>query len=316
MMKKLTVLAIGLLFLSVGVTKEEPKNPYAGIKFRSIGPALMSGRISDIAIDPTNENIWYVGVGSGGVWKTTNAGTTWEPLFDKQAVYSIGSVVLDPSDSNRVWVGTGENVGGRHVSFGDGIYLSENGGKTWKNMGLEKSRHISTIVVHPADSNTLWVAVQGPLWNAGGQRGLYKTDDGGKTWRQVLGDDEWVGATDVVMDPRNPDRLYAATWQRHRTVAAYMGGGPGTAIYRSEDGGETWTKLTEGLPKSNMGKIGLAISPQKPDEVYAAIELDRRKGGIYKSWNRGGRMEKTIGCRGRCDRASLLPGTVCIPACL
>lgn len=263
------------------------EDPYAGITMRGIGPALMSGRIADIAIDPNNENIWYVGVGSGGVWKTTNAGTTWKPVFDAQKVYSIGSVTIDPSNSQRIWVGTGENVGGRHVSFGDGIYLSEDGGQSWANKGLKESEHISTVVIHPEDSKTLWVAAQGPLWSKGGERGLYKTTDGGESWKQVLGDDEWTGATDVVIDPRNPDRLYAATWQRHRTVAAYMGGGPETAIYKSEDGGENWEKLTKGLPNGAMGKIGLAISPQKPDEIYAAIELERRTGGIYKSFDRG-----------------------------
>ncbi len=264
----------------------------AAIQFRNIGPAFMSGRIADIAIHPNDENTWYVGVGSGGVWKTTNAGTTWTPIFDKQKVYSIGSVTIDPNNPNRIWVGTGENVGGRHVSFGDGIYLSTDGGETWKNKGLKDSEHISTVVIHPNDSNTLWVAVQGPLWSKGGDRGLYKTTDGGETWDKQLGDDEWTGATDVVIDPRNPDKLYAATWQHHRTVAAYMGGGPKTAIYTTDNGGQNWNKLEQGLPDETMGKIGLAISPQKPDVVYAAIELERRTGGIYKSINQGRTWEK------------------------
>ncbi len=265
---------------------------FAGIKLRSIGPALMSGRISDIDIHPENENIWYVAVGSGGVWKTENAGTTWKPIFDEQSVYSIGSVTIDPNNTNRIWVGTGEDTGGRHASYGDGIYLSEDGGQTWKNMGLKKSERISTVIVHPKDSNTVWVAAQGPLWSKGGERGLYKTVDGGKTWNRYLGDDKWTGVADIVIDPRNPDRLYAATWQRHRTVAAYMGGGPNTGLHKSEDGGETWIELTHGLPKENMGKIGLAISPQKPDEIYAAIELERRTGGIYKSFDQGASWSK------------------------
>ena len=265
---------------------------FSGMKLRNIGPAYMSGRIADIEVDQKDPATWYVAVASGGVWKTENAGTTWTPLFDKESVYSTGDVTMDPSNSEIIWVGTGENNGGRHISFGDGVYRSGNGGKTWKNMGLEKSEHISDIVVHPSDSNTVWVSAQGPLWTKGGQRGLYKTTDGGKTWRNTLEVDEWTGVTSLVIDPRNPDKLYAATWQRQRTVAAYIGTGPGSAIYTSDDGGETWQKLTEGLPKTNMGKIGLAISPMNPDVVYAAIEIDERKGGFYRSSNRGGSWVK------------------------
>ena len=273
-------------------TESKDTTNYSGLKFRSIGPALMSGRISDIVIHPDNENVWYVSAGSGGVWKTENSGTTWKSLFDGQKTYSIGCLALDPQNPDVVWVGTGENVGGRHISYGDGIYRSEDGGQSWKNMGLRASEHLSKIIIHPTNSNILWVAAQGPLWSEGGERGVYKSVDGGKTWKHTLGDSAWVGATDLLIDPRNPDLLYAATWQRHRTVAGYMGGGPGTAIYKSTDGGETWQKLTQGLPSSNMGKIGLAISPQKPDVVYAAIELDRRKGGVYRSNNQGASWTK------------------------
>ena len=276
--------------------KEKDKSPVeqalSGFSFRSVGPAFMSGRIADIAIDPNNENIWYVAVGSGGVWKTTNAGTTWKPLADKQPFYSTGAITLDPNNSQTVWLGTGENVGGRHVGIGHGMYLSRDGGKTWKNKGLKKSEHISKIIVHPTDSNTLWVAAQGPLWSSGGERGLYKTTDGGATWRQTMNLDEWTGVTDLLIDPRDPNVLYAASWQRHRNVAAYMGGGPGTAIYKSVDGGESWRKLKTGLPSSNMGKIGLAISPMQPDVIYAAIELDRKKGGVYRSANAGESWKK------------------------
>ena len=262
------------------------------LKFRNIGPAFLSGRIADIAIDPNNENRWYVAVGSGGVWKTNNAGTTWKPLFDEQNSYSTGCVTIDPTNSNVIWVGTGENVGGRHVAYGDGIYKSEDGGETWKNMGLKSSEHISKIVIHPSNPDIVWVAAQGPLWNKGGERGVFKTSDGGETWKRVLGNSEWTGATELVIDPRDPNILYAATWDRHRTVAALMGGGPGSGLHRSTDGGETWTKLTQGLPKSNLGKIGLAISPQNPDVLYAAIELDRKSGAVYRSANRGASWEK------------------------
>ena len=265
---------------------------FNGLKLRNVGPAFMSGRIGDVAIHPENENIWYVGVASGGVWKTTNSGTTWTPIFDKEASYSIGCLTIDSLNPNIIWVGTGENVGGRHMGYGDGIYKSEDGGASWKNMGLKNSEHISKIVIHPDDSNTILVAAQGPLWSKGGDRGLYKSTDGGKTWTKTLGDAEWVGVTDIVVDPRDPDHMYAATWQRHRTVAAYMGGGPGSGIHRSTDGGDTWELLKNGLPTSWMGKIGLAISPQQPDIVYAAIELDRRTGGVYRSEDRGSTWEK------------------------
>ncbi|MCH2032346.1 MAG: glycosyl hydrolase [Tenacibaculum sp.] len=272
--------------------KQDKSSIYNGLKFRSIGPALMSGRIADIVIHPNNENVWYVGVASGGVWKTENSGTTWNSIFDGQVSYSIGCVTLDPQNPEIVWVGTGENDGGRHIGYGDGIYKSEDGGKSWKNMGLKNSEHLSKIIIHPKDSKIMWVASQGPLWSGGGERGVFKSTDGGKTWKQTLGDDQWVGATDLLIDPRNPDLLYAATWQRHRTVAGYLGGGPGTGIFKSNDGGENWVKLKTGLPNSNMGKIGLAISPQKPDVIYAAIELDRRTGGVYKSENKGGSWKK------------------------
>ena len=191
--------------------QEKPKNPLGGLEFRNIGPAMTSGRIADIAIHPENENIWYVAVGSGGVWKTTNSGTTWKALFDKQKVYSIGCVTIDPNNPHTIWVGTGENVGGRHAGFGDGIYVSHDDGKTWKNMGLKNSEHVSKIIVHPTNPDIVWVASQGPLWSKGGERGVYKTIDGGKTWKITLGDAEWVGATDMLIDPNNPDVSYAAT---------------------------------------------------------------------------------------------------------
>ena len=272
--------------------KKDNSSIYSGLKFRSIGPALMSGRISDIVIHPENENLWYVTAGSGGVWKTENSGTTWKSIFDGQKSFSIGCISLDPQNPNIIWVGTGENVGGRHVAYGDGIYKSEDGGSSWKNMGLKKSEHLSKIIIHPNNSDIIWVASQGPLWSNGGERGVYKSIDGGKSWQQTLGDSEWVGATDLLIDPRNSNLLYAATWQRHRTVAGYLGGGPGTAIYKSNDGGDNWIKLKKGLPKSNMGKIGLVLSPQKPDVIYAAIELDRRTGGVYKSENQGASWTK------------------------
>ncbi len=294
------LLALMIVVMSLPLAAAEQEEPakgmtakaFKGLEFRNIGPALMSGRIADIAIHPTDFSIWYVAVGSGGVWKTTNSGTTWQPIFDEEKSYSTGCVVLDPSNPEIVWVGTGENVGGRHVAFGDGVYRSDDGGTSWKNMGLKDSQHISEIIVDPTDSNTVYVASQGPLWSAGGDRGLFKTTDGGATWTNVLSDGEWTGVTDVVVDSRDPMVLYAATWQHHRTVAAVVDGGPETGIYRTSDGGANWTRLKKGLPKGNMGKIGLAISPQNPDVVYAVIELDNRKGGTWRSPDRGASWEK------------------------
>ena len=265
---------------------------FSAMKLRNIGPAYMSGRIADIEVDSKNPSVWYIAVGSGGVWKTENAGITWTPIFDKQSVFSTGDVTIDPSNSNVIWVGTGENNGGRHVSFGDGVYKSLDGGETWENKGLNKSEHISDIIVHPQDSNTVWVSSQGPLWTDGGERGLFKTTDGGDTWINVLETDKWTGVTSLVIDSRNPDKLYAATWQRQRTLPAFVGTGPGSKIHTSDDGGTTWQELNNGLPDADMGKIGLAISKINPDVIYAGIELNQRKGGVYRSANQGASWEK------------------------
>ena len=266
---------------------------FEAMELRNIGPAYMSGRIADIAIDQNNPSTWYTAVGSGGVWKTTNAGTTWEPIFDDQPVYSIGDVTIAPSNSNIIWVGTGENNGGRHISFGDGVYKSLDGGQTWKNMGLSKSEHVSDIIIHPTNPDIVWVSAQGPLWSGGGERGLYKTTDGGENWKQVLKPaDKWTGVTSLLIDPRNPDKLYAATWARQRSIGAYVGTNEGAGIHTSNDGGETWTELKTGLPQGNMGKIGMAISPKNPDVIYATIETDNRGGGFYRSADQGASWTK------------------------
>lgn len=263
-----------------------------GLALRGIGPAFMSGRIADIAIHPDDQGTWYVAVGSGGVWKTVNAGTTWTPIFDDQGAYSIGCVRIDPSQPEVIWVGSGEDVGGRHVGYGDGVYKSLDGGASWQNMGLQQSEHIARILIDPRDSNVVYVASQGPLWSAGGDRGLFRTDNGGLTWRSVLTLGPYTGVTDVVMDPRDPDVLYAATHQRFRDVAALINGGPESGIHKTTDGGRSWRRLSNGLPEEEMGKIGLALAPQDPDVVYASIELPHRKGGFYRSSDAGGRFEK------------------------
>ena len=276
--------------------KAEPTNTemLAGaLKFRSVGPAFMSGRIGDIAIDQKNPNTWYVAVASGGLWKTSNAGTTFKPIFDSQKSYSIGCVTIDPSTNSTIWVGTGENNGGRHIGFGDGIYVSYDSGNSWKLKGLKKSEHLSKILVDPRDSNIVFAASQGPLWSPGGQRGLYRSEDGGDNWELVLSKGEYTGVTDVVIDPKHPDVLYAATHQRHRNVWAIINCGPETGIYKSLDNGKTWKPLKSGLPAGDMGKISLQVSPQDSNHVYATIELPNRKGGFWRSENAGASWKKT-----------------------
>lgn len=274
----------------------KPKDPmssptFSGLKLRSIGPAVTSGRVLDVAVNPHNRAQWYVAT-VGGVWRTDNAGTTWKPLFDSQSSFSIGTVVIDPKDTNVVWVGSGENNSQRSVDYGDGVYRSDDGGKTWKNMGLKKSEHIGKIVIDPRDSKVVFVAAQGPLWGPGGDRGLYKTTNGGKDWKKVLDISENTGVTDVVYDFDNPDVMYAAAYQRRRHVFTLIDGGPESAIYKSTDGGETWNKLKNGLPTVDMGRIGLAVSPSNTNIVYAWVEATDGKGGLYRSMDKGGSWEK------------------------
>ncbi len=301
-MKKSTIIAFVVLLLSqqcilAQKSTKEDKQPLDavkidGLKWRSIGPSLTSGRISDIAVNPNNPFEYYVASSAGGVWKTINSGIEYVPIFDKEGSYSIGCITIDPNNTNVVWVGTGENNNQRSVSYGDGVYKSLDGGNTWKNMGLETSEHIGRIIVHPDNSNIVYVAAIGPLWSKGGERGLYKTTDGGKTWNAILTVDEHTGVNDVQMDPRNPDILYASTLQRRRHVFTYVGGGPGSGMHKSEDGGDTWTEINTGLPKTELGRIGLAISPANPEIIYAIVEAADSKGGFFASTNRGASWEK------------------------
>jgi len=260
---------------------------FSGLELRNIGPAFMSGRIADIAKDPTDRSIWYVAVASGGVWKTVNSGTTWTPIFDDQPSYSIGCVTVDEKNPHTVWIGTGENNSQRSVGWGDGVYKSLDGGETWKNMGLESSEHIGRIVIDPRDSDTVFVAAQGPLWAPGGERGLYKTTDGGETWQLSLEISENTGVSDVALDPRDPDVVYAASYQRRRHQWTIVAGGPESRIYKSTDGGTTWRLLEQGLPSGDVGRIGIALSPQNPDVVYATIAAADDDGGFFRSANRG-----------------------------
>ncbi len=258
-----------------------------GLSLRSIGPAVVSGRISDIAIHPSDPFTWYLATASGGVWKTTNAGTTFSPIMDREGSYSFGAVVIDPNNPNVVWAGSGENNPQRSVSYGDGIYKSVDGGRTWRNVGLPNSEHIARILIDPRNSDVVYVASQGPVYNSGGDRGLYKTEDGGATWTKILDAGEWAGVTDVVMDPRNPDVLIAATWQRARRQWTLIAGGPESGIHRSTDGGTTWTRSQRGLTSEELGRIGLAISPVNPDIVYAIVEAANDGSGFYRSSNNG-----------------------------
>ncbi|MEO1448948.1 MAG: glycosyl hydrolase, partial [Bacteroidota bacterium] len=276
--------------------KTEKKMPgLSGLKFRNIGPALTSGRIADFAVNPQNPSEYYVATASGGVWKTVNHGITYQPIFDGQGSYSIGCVTLDPNNSSVVWVGTGENNAQRSVAYGDGVYKSTDGGKSWKHMGLKNSEHIGMITVDPTNSDVVYVAAQGPVWSEGGDRGLYKTTDGGENWEKVLEISEHTGVSEVMLDPRDPNLIYAVAWQRARKVWTFLGGGPESALYQSKDGGKTWDKIQKGLPGEELGRIGMTISPVNPDVVYAIVEAANGKGGLYRSTNRGASWEKRSG---------------------
>jgi hypothetical protein len=264
-----------------------------GIQIRSIGPGLVTGRIADIEIDPNNSNIWYIAAAFGGVWKTVNRGVTFTPIFDDGGAFNNCCIVVDPKNSNVVWLGTGENNSQRSAHFGDGLYKSLDAGKTWKRMGLESSEHIGKIVIDPRNSDVVYVAAQGPLFSSGGQRGLYKTTNGGLTWDAVLTISENTGITDVVLDPKNPNVVYAAAYQRRRHVGQAIGGGPEGGIHKSTDGGKSWTKLTKGLPTRDIGRSALAIDGRKsPTEIYAFIEAQNDEqncvqSGFYRSTDGG-----------------------------
>ena len=297
-----SLLFLLLIFASFALAQdakpEEAKKPdpmasaFAGLRLRSIGPGVTGGRVSAFAVDPADRAKYFVAVSSGGVWKTINAGTTWTPVFDNYGSFSIGAITLDPKDSSVVWVGTGELNSQRSVAYGDGVYKSEDGGKSFRRVGLEKSEHIGRIVVDPRDSKAVYVAAQGPLWGPGGERGLFKTTDGGKTWKNILNLSENTGVTEVVIDPSNPDIVYAASWQRRRHYYTLINGGPESALYKSTDAGTTWTKLRTGLPAGEMGRIGIAVSPVDTNYVYATIEAEGDQSGIFRSKDRGATWEK------------------------
>jgi photosystem II stability/assembly factor-like uncharacterized protein len=304
-MLKHWILSVGLAlsagnFLALAQDSDEPKDEAPGMnsglvsamKFRGIGPAFMSGRVGDIAVDPVNRFIWYIVASSGGVWKTENAGVTFKPIFDAQGSYSIGCVSICPHDRHTIWIGTGENNSQRSVGYGDGLYKSTDGGRSFQRVGLENSEHIGMIAVHPQDPNIVFVASQGPLWKDGGDRGLFKTTDGGKTWKNILEISPMTGINEVHIDPSNPEILYASSYQRRRHEWVLIDGGPESTLYKSTDGGATWRKIQRGLPNVDKGKIGLDISPVNPEVVYAIVEAAEGEGGFFRSANRGETWEK------------------------
>jgi photosystem II stability/assembly factor-like uncharacterized protein len=265
------------------------------LAFRNIGPTINTGRIQDVAIDPKNPNVWYVATAFGGVWKTRNRGITFEPIFTHYGSFTMCCVVVDPKDSNVIWVGTGENASQRSAHFGDGVYKSTDAGETFTRVGLESSEHIGRIMIDPRNSDVVWAASQGPLFTegGGGDRGLYKTTDGGKTWTRSLFINDTTGVTDLAFDPKNPDIVYAGTYQRMRHVGQMIGGGPDGGIFKTTNGGKTWTKLTKGLPTHDVGRIALATDPRKPTTVYATISSVRADQGFYVSNDRGASWTKT-----------------------
>ncbi len=260
---------------------------FHGLEFRSIGPSLTTGRISDLEVDPNDSSVWYLTVGSSGLWKTVNRGNTWTPIFDEYPSYSLGCVTVDPRNSDIVWLGTGENTHNRSTSYGDGVYKSTDAGATWERVGLEDSQKIQRFLIDPRDSDVVYVATAGPLWSSGGDRGLYKTTDGGRTWDRVLHVSEDTGITDAVFHPRNPDVIYAAAYQRRRANAMTIGGGPEAGIFKSTDAGASWERIENGLPAVDKGRIALGVDPRNPDRVYAMVVAQGDHGGFFVSENAG-----------------------------
>jgi len=296
------VLVCGLLFSGPAWAKkkkeEEEKETTAlekaniGLTWRGIGPAFTSGRIADFAVNPDNSSEYYVAVASGHIWKTNNNGTTWKPIFDNNGAYSIGCLKMDPNNHHVIWAGTGENNHQRALGYGNGVYKSEDGGDSWTNMGLKDSRQIGMIAIDPRNSNVVYIAAEGSAWGPGGERGLYKSIDGGTNWELVLEISENTGINNVVLDPVDPDMIYATAEQRRRTGFGKIGGGPESGLHISKDAGKTWKKVTKGLPAGHVGGMGIAISSVDRNVVYLIIEAQGKTGGFFRSENRGASFEK------------------------
>lgn len=261
---------------------------FEGLRLRGIGPTLVTGRVADFKVDPKNTNIYYVATAAGGAWKSMNRGTTWTSMFDNGGSFNMCCIEIDPKDSNVLWLGTGENSNPRSSMIGDGLYKSTDAGTTWTRVGLATSEHIGNIQIDPRDSNVVYVTAQGPLWSAGGERGVFKTTDGGKTWKAILTASPDTGANELVIDPANPNTLYASLWQRRRGVGQFVGGGPESGIFKSTNAGQTWTKLTKGLPVKDMGRINLAVDAKvKPTRLYAMVDALADERGFYRSDDQG-----------------------------
>jgi photosystem II stability/assembly factor-like uncharacterized protein len=266
--------------------------PVSFLEWREVGPAVVGGRVSDFAVEETDTRIIYVGTATSGVWKSTNHGTTWEPIFTDQSTASIGDVTLAPSNPNVVWVGTGEPQNRQSSSWGDGVFKSIDGGTTWAQKGLQETRHISRIQVHPRNPDVAYVAAVGNLWAESPERGVYKTTDGGESWELVLYLDTNTGAIDLAMDPADPNTLFAAMYSRRRTAWGFNGGGPGSGIYRTVDGGANWIRLEEGLPDGELGRVGLDIYRRDGNLVFATVEARRGQTGVYGSTDGGDTWER------------------------
>ncbi|MAE09302.1 MAG: glycosyl hydrolase [Bacteroidetes bacterium] len=296
---------IAILILVVGLTTAEAKkkkdeekkegltsSTFSGLKWRSIGPAFVSGRIADFAVNPDDFSTYYVGVASGHIWKTTNNGITFKPVFDNHGTYAIGSLAMDPNNSNVIWAGTGENNHQRALGYGNGIYKTTDGGSSWKNMGLKDSRQIGEILIDPRNSNVVYIAAEGSAWGPGEERGVFKTVDGGESWEKVLFISENTGVANLSFEAGNPDVIYAGAEQRRRRQFSKIGGGPESAFYKSTDAGITWKKLEKGIPKVDKGGMEIVASPIDPNIVYAMFEASNGKGGFFRSTNRGASFSK------------------------
>jgi len=296
-MKKKSLLTIVLAFLVItaatGQAKLQPDSALVnGIKLRSIGPAMASGRIADFAINPFNHFEYYVAVASGHIWKTTNNGTTWDPVFEKYGAYAIGCLAIDPNNPNIIWAGTGENNSQRALGYGNGVYKSLDAGNSWTNMGLKTSRQVGKILIDPRNSDIVYVAAEGSVWGPGRERGIYKSTDGGKTWTRVLEISENTGAYDLEFHPSNPDVIYATMHQRRRRAFTKINGGPESAFYKSTNAGKDWRKTIKGMPEVHLGRIGLAVTPANDELVYAIVEAADDKGGFFRSTDQGESWEK------------------------
>jgi photosystem II stability/assembly factor-like uncharacterized protein len=300
LMKKIFLIAFAISIVTSNIVyakknKKEDKKAkgdtiaalVSSLKFRNIGPSLTSGRISDFAFDNQDPNRYFVATAGGGVWKTEDNGTTFSPVFDNYGSYSTSCILIDPKNPQILWLGTGENNAQRSLSYGDGVYKSLDGGKSWQNMGLKESRQIGDIVIDPRDSDVVYVAAEGSVWGPGGDRGLYKTVDGGKTWKKILEISENSGCKNIAIDSVDPDIIYVSSSQRRRHVHIRIGGGDEATIYKTTDAGENWRKINKGLPSTDLGGIDIAISPQDHNVVYAIVEAAEGKGGFYRSTDRG-----------------------------